>query len=139
MPRLTSIRLYARKARNGKENGNYKHGGWSEFMTENEKRKCEQDKERYLKAYPYLNEPVALDMLAEALKIKNVRIPKLEEFIDNPNVEFEKKIGAMKLLESLQRTLALFFTRLGITYQSKPRRQEPKRAKPPLVQITEDK
>jgi len=106
-------------------------------MTEEEKQKCNDDRERYLKAYPYLNEPVALDMLDEALKIKNVRIKRVEDFIDNPDIPFKEKIPAMKVLEGLQRLLTLYFNRLGITYQSKQRRKEPKKVKTPLEMIEE--
>ena len=74
MPRLTSKLLYPLKARLGAENPSYKHGGWSVNLTDDEKQMIERDEKEYLKRYAYLNEPVAIDLLRQALILKDARI-----------------------------------------------------------------
>jgi len=107
-------------------------------LTDEEWKRLKDDEERYLKAYPYLNEPVALDMLGQALEIISVRIPRVKQQLYDPNTSPENMIRLSKLLDVLQRTLALYFARLGITYQAKQRRKEPKRARPPLEVLKEN-
>jgi hypothetical protein len=91
-----------------------------------------------LKAYPFLKEPMALDLLREALEIMDVRIPRLKRQLYNPNTEPGKIIALEKIIDSLQRTLVLYFTRLGITYTSRQRRKEPHKVKTPLEMIEKE-
>jgi hypothetical protein len=139
MPRVTVNYLYPLKARMGAQNGAYKHGGWSRNLTDEEREKVEADMKEYLKRYAYLNEPVALDLLREALILKDARIPRLQQYVLDQSIPMKDRMTAEKLLDSLQRTLALLYTRLGITYTSRTRRKEPRKVKTPLEMITEDK
>ena len=107
-------------------------------VTDDEWKNLKDDEKRYLKAYPFLNEPVALDMLREALEIINVRIPRVKQQLYNTNTSPDKFVQLNKVLDALQRTLALYFARLGITYQAKQRRKEPKRVRPPLELLKEN-
>jgi len=108
-------------------------------VTDDEWKNLKDDEKRYLKAYPFLNEPVALDMLREALEIINVRIPRVKQQLYDTNTSPDKFVQLNKVLDALQRTLALYFARLGITYQSKQRRKEPKKFRTPLQLIEEEK
>ena len=138
MPRLTSKLLYPLKARLGAENSSYKHGGWSVNLTDDEKQMIERDEKEYLKRYAYLNEPVAIDLLRQALILKDARIPRLQRYVLDEGIPLKERMTAEKLLDALQRTLVLLFTRLGITYTSRTRRKEPRKVKTPLELITED-
>ena len=138
MPRLTSKLLYPLKARLGAENPSYKHGGWSVNLTNDEQQMIERDEKEYLKRYAYLNEPVAVDLLRQALILKDARIPRLQRYVLDEGVPLKERMTAEKLLDALQRTLVLLFTRLGITYTSRTRRKEPHKVKTPLELIMEN-
>ena len=138
MPILTSKLLYPLKARLGAENSSCKHGGWSVNLTADEKQMIERDEKEYLKRYAYLNEPVAIDLLRQALILKDARIPRLQRYVLDEGIPLKERMTAEKLLDALQRTLVLLFTRLGITYTSRTRRKEPRKVKTPLEMITEN-
>ena len=137
MPRLTRGLLYARKVRMGVQNGAYRHGGWSVNLTDDEKQMIERDEKEYLKRYAYLNEPVAVDLLRQALILKDARIPRLQRYVLDEGIPLKERMTAEKLLDALQRTLVLLFTRLGITYTSRTRRKEPRKVRTPLELISE--
>ena len=138
MPRMTKFLLYPLKARLGASNGAYRHGGWSVNLTADEKQMIERDEKEYLKRYAYLNEPVAIDLLRQALILKDARIPRLQRYVLDEGIPLKERMTAEKLLDALQRTLVLLFTRLGITYTSRTRRKEPHKVKTPLELITEN-
>ena len=124
-------------ARVGESNGNFKHGGWSQNLTDAEVKAIEADEKAYLKEYPYLKEPVAQDLLRQVLILKDARIPRLQLYVLDEAVPLRERMTAEKLLDALQRTLVLLFTRLGITYTSRTRRKEPRKVRTPLELISE--
>lgn len=108
-----------------------------EFLSEEEQVTYKKDLEKYLKAYPYLREPVALDMLKQALYSK-VRVKRLTLLVLKGECSPEEMLTAQRLLDALQRTMLLIFTRLGITFTSRQRRKEPKKIKPPDMEEEQD-
>jgi len=93
-------------------------------LADEEKAEYEHDFKRYMKAYPYLMEPVGVDLLKEALFLKILIKRKSKIVLESSQPE--ELLATQKLLESLIRTLALLFARLGITYTGKVKRKEPK-------------
>ena len=107
-----------------------------EFMSEEEREQYHRDLEKYLKAYPYLREPVALDMLKQAL-VSKVRVDRLTTFVLKADCTPEDLLTSQRLLDSLQRTMLLIFTRLGITFTSRQRRKEPTKVRRPTEEEDE--
>ena len=63
----------------------------------------------------------------------------LQRYVLDEDIPLKERMTAEKLLDALQRTLVLLFTRLGITYTSRTRRKEPRKVKTPLEMITENR
>lgn len=114
-----------------------KQCGWSQNLTDEEVKAIEADEKAYFKEYPYLKEPVAQDLLRQVLILKDARIPRLQLYVLDEAVPLKERMTAEKLLDALQRTLVLLFTRLGITYTSRTRRKEPRKVRTPLEMISE--
>ena len=102
------------------------------LLTPEERQRLDEDMARYLRAYPFLAEPVTFDLLEVALFIRNVFIPRLYAVVLDPGMEVPSMLSAQKRLETLQRTLVLLFTRMGIGYTTRPRRKYPSKIKAPL-------
>ena len=103
-----------------------------EFLSIEEQSTFKKDLDKYLKAYPYLREPVAYDMLKQALFSK-IRVHRLTLEVLKGGLEPEDMLSKQRLLDALQRTMLLIFTRLGITFTSRQRRKEPTRVKLPTM------
>jgi len=108
-----------------------------EYLTKEEQAEYKKDLEKYLKAYPYLREPVAFDMLKQALYSK-ARVKRQTIFVLKADCTPEEMLTAQRLLDSLQRTMLLIFARLGITFAPRQRRKEPTRVKPPTSEEEEE-
>jgi len=129
----------ANMARWGLENPNFKHGGYAiqEYLTPADVEYVEKEKERYLKAYSYLKEPVMEDLLLEYLLIK-LRLQRVNAYVHNPVIPEEDKVGAEKKADMLRRTFSLLATRMGISYVSRQRRKEKIERKLPFELMEED-
>jgi hypothetical protein len=109
-----------------------------EFLTKEEARQFKHDFSQYLKAYPFLNEPVAFDMLREALLIK-IQIQRLHKKVFGKAADPSELLQNGKQLDALQRTMALYFTRLGITFTSRQRQKEHKKVRTALEEQEDEK
>jgi len=109
-----------------------------ELLTSEEKQRYEADLKRYLKAYPFLAEPVTLDLLKEVLLIKDVQVPRLRSIVLDRSLEVKDLLSAQKQLDALQRTMVLLFTRMGIGYTTRTRRKQPKKIRTPLEEQEEE-
>lgn len=122
MKKLTSELRYPKKSmvKLGTRNPNFKHGGYClEPLNESELRWIEQQKKRYMDAYPHLQEPAMEDLLDELL-LTRCRMLRVTRFIDDPTTDPEDRLSAAKYLDTLQHTWMLIMQRMGLTVQSRP-------------------
>jgi len=125
-------------ARPGVSNPNYKHGDYvrEKRLTPEDLARIQKLRKEYLEAYPYLDEPIMLDLLHEYLLIK-LRLEYINAWVHNPNIAEEDKLGAEKRVDSLRRTYSLLATRMGISYVSRQRRREKVKRQLPMDLIRE--
>jgi hypothetical protein len=108
------------------------------LLTPEELEAYEADLKRYLKAYPFLQEPATLDLLKEALLMKDVQIPRLRNIVFDSKIEIKDLLSSQKQLANLQRTMVLMFTRIGVSYTSQQRGKQEKKILSPIEQQEEE-
>jgi len=137
MTKRKQKKSFPNRARMGMANASFKHGAYViDLLTDEEREQYHKDIAMYLKAYPYLKEPICMDMLKH-FELGKIRLQRLESYLFDPVIVEEDKISAMRLANDLLRVLSLLGTRMGITYVSRQRRKEKIQRKTPL-EILED-
>jgi hypothetical protein len=106
-------------------------------LTEEEKKYYETRKTDYLKASPYLKEPLMSFMLHQVL-LMEIRMMRLNAIIADTNSEKAAVNSACRALDALQRTYAVYGTRMGQGYISRERRKEGIKKQSPLEKATEE-
>jgi len=104
----------------GTENPNFRHGAYVDGPLSEEDRKwLEGKRAEYLKAYPWLNKPAAVDMLEKSLRLQ-MRIDRIQQYIDKliaEGISLEKIAGIASYEERLIRTWRLLINSMGATFR----------------------
>jgi len=100
----------------GQGNPNYRHGGYIPYlMSLEEEDRFKEKFQEYIKQYPRLLEPACRDILKRAI-IMEIRIKRLDAYIEDLTIEEKSRIAAQKLQESLTKTWMTLLMRLGLLY-----------------------
>lgn len=100
----------------GKGNPNYRHGGYLPYLMSIEE--ADRFKEKfaeYVKEYPRLLQPATRDILKRAI-IMEIRIKRLDPYIEDLTIDEKKRIAAQKLQDSLVKTWMTLLMRMGLLY-----------------------
>jgi len=84
-------------------------------MSLEEEDRFKQKFQEYIKQYPRLLEPACRDILKRAI-IMEIRIKRLDAYIEDLTIEEKSRIAAQKLQESLTKTWMTLLMRLGLLY-----------------------
>lgn len=129
---------FPNRARQGTDNPSFKHGGHVvDLLTDEEATQYERDLKMYLDAYPYLKEPIMMDMIKEYVLMK-IRLQRMNSWLFSAHIPESEKYGASRLADNLRRTMSLYATRMGITFVSRQRRKEKIKRKKPLEILEEE-
>lgn len=105
-----------RKEYLGRKNPNFRHGGYcAHLMSLEERQDFQTTFTEYVKQYPRLLEPAVRDILKRAI-ILEIRIKRLDNYIEDTTVAEASRNNAQKLQESLIKTWMTLLMRCGLLY-----------------------
>jgi len=138
MTQRKKSKRFPKKARLGMDNPSFKHGGYVlDLLTDEEREQYKEDMKAYLDAYPYLKEPMMMDMLKN-YELCKIRLERLQSFLFNHVIPESEKLSGQRLANDLSRVMSLLATRMGITYVSRQRRKEKIKRQTPIELLEEE-
>ena len=100
----------------GRKNPNYRHGGYLPYLMSIEEQDRFKEKfKEYASEHPRLLQPACRDILKRAI-IMEIRIKRLDPYIEDLTIDEQKRVAALKLQESLTKTWMTLLMRLGLLY-----------------------
>jgi len=100
----------------GRKNPNYRHGGYLPYlMSIDEQDRFKEKFKEYASEYPRLLQPACRDILKRAI-IMEIRIKRLDPYIEDLTLDESKRVAAMKLQQTLIKTWMTLLMRLGLLY-----------------------
>jgi len=105
---------------NGPANSNWKHGGYSDYMSKEDRDWIVERARVYLEHYPHLREPAMADLLSSYLKLLR-QIERMWESTMVPDFPAAETGSALERIMRLTKSCSLLGSRMGITYTSQRR------------------
>ena len=106
-----------RGQKNGPKNTNWRHGGFSSYMSAEDAEWIEGKRAEYIKAYPHLTQPAMSDLLDNYLRLL-MQADRMWRHVMDPEYPADKVASCVERLTRLTRSCSLLGARMGVTYTS---------------------